>query len=120
MKRKYFLRSLMDALQGIVSAITREKNMKLHVAGAAVALAASFYFKVERFEFLFVCTAIALVFMTEMLNTAVEAAVDLKTEKFHPLARLAKNVAAGAVLCAAVFALVVGVIVFAGRLRNLY
>lgn len=119
MKCKYFLRSLMDALQGIVSAITREKNMKLHLAGAVIALAASFYFKVGRIEFLFVCTAIALVFVAEMLNTAVEAAVDLKTEEFHPLARLAKNVAAGAVLCAAIFALVVGFIVFAGRLKDL-
>ncbi|MGI6308302.1 MAG: diacylglycerol kinase family protein [Dethiobacteria bacterium] len=120
MKRKQFIRSLMDALQGIFCALRREKNMKLHLISAIIALAASFYFKVERLELLFVLTAIALVLIAEMLNTALEAAVDLKTEEFHPLARLAKNVAAGAVLCAALFALVVGYIVFADRLKDLH
>ena len=119
MKRKQFIRSFEDAFLGIFSALRREKNMRLHFISAAIALTASLYFKVESFELLFVLTAIVLVLITEMLNTAIEAAVDLKTAEFHPLARLAKNVAAGAVLCAAIFALVVGYIVFAGRLKNL-
>lgn len=120
MKGKHFIQSLIDALQGILSAFYREKNMKLHLISAIIALSASFYFKVERLEFLFVLTAIILVFIAEMFNTALEAAVDLETEEFHPLARLAKNVAAGAVLCAALFALLVGYFVFAGRLTDLF
>ena len=119
MKHKRFLCSLKSALQGIFSALRREKNMRLHLIGAAAALAASLYFKIERYELLFVLTAIALVLITEMLNTAIEAAVDLKTMEYRPLARLAKNVAAGAVLCAALFALIVGCVVFGSRLKNL-
>lgn len=117
MRNKRFIRSLEDSFRGICSALRREKNMRLHLISAAIVLAASLYFKVDKIEFLFVLTAIALVLVTEMINTAIEAAVDLKTMEFHPLARLAKNVAAGAVLCAAIFALVVGYIVFAGRLK---
>ncbi len=119
MKNRPFIRSLGDSFRGIYSALRREKNMRLHLISATIVLAASLYFKVDKFEFLFVLTAIVLVFVTEMINTAIEAAVDLKTMELHPLARLAKNIAAGAVLCAAIFALVVGYIVFAGRLKYL-
>ncbi|NMB35840.1 MAG: diacylglycerol kinase family protein [Firmicutes bacterium] len=120
MKHKVFLHSLKNAFRGICSALRRERNMRLHLIGAALALAASFYFRIEKYEFLFVLAAIALVLISEMLNTALEAAVDLKTLEFHPLARLAKNVAAGAVLCATLFALIVGCIVFAGRLKDFF
>ena len=102
MKRKKIIYSFIDAFSGIIEAFHRERNMGLHVLGALVALAASYYFRVEKLEFLFVITAIFFVFITELINTAVEAAVDLNTEDFHPLAH-AKNVAAGAVLFAAVF-----------------
>ena len=120
MKNKKLLQSFLNAFSGLVYAFRSERNLPLHLAGAAVALAASFYFKVERFELLFVILAIFLVFITEMLNTAVETAVDLKTTEIHPLARIAKNIAAGAVLFAALFALVVAYIVFAERLVNIW
>jgi diacylglycerol kinase (ATP) len=119
MKNKKLIKSFSNALRGIVYAFRSERNLHLHLISTAVALAASFYFKVERFELLFVITAIFLVFITEMVNTAVEATVDLKTKEFHPLALIAKNVAAGAVLGAALFALVVAYVVFADRLKNL-
>ena len=79
------------------------KEICSSMPGAVAALAASFYFRLEKLEFLFVITAIILVFITELINTAVEAAVDLSTKEFHPLARIAKNTAARAVLFAAVF-----------------
>ncbi len=120
MKNKKLIKSLYNAFRGIVYAARSERNLSLHLVGAAAALAASFYFKVEKAELLFVITAIFLVFITEMINTAIEAVVDLKTREFHPLARVAKNVAAGAVLCAALFALVVAYIVFADRLKSLW
>ncbi|MGI6318219.1 MAG: diacylglycerol kinase family protein [Firmicutes bacterium] len=120
MKRKKFIYSFIDAFSGIVEAFHRERNMLLHAAGAVAALAASFYFRLEKLEFLFVITAIILVFITELINTAVEAAVDLSTKEFHPLARIAKNTAAGAVLFAAVFSLVVAYMVFAEKLRGLW
>ncbi|HHT45858.1 MAG TPA: diacylglycerol kinase family protein [Firmicutes bacterium] len=120
MKRKKIIYSFIDAFSGIIEAFHRERNMGLHVLGALVALAASYYFRVEKLEFLFVITAIFFVFITELINTAVEAAVDLNTEDFHPLARTAKNVAAGAVLFAAVFSLIVAYMVFAEKLRGFW
>ncbi len=120
MKNKKLIQSFGNAFYGIIGAFRSEKNLCRHLVGTAAALAASFYFKVEKLEFLFIITAIFLVFITEMLNTAVEAAVDLKTKEFHPLARFAKNVAAGAVLCAALFALIVAYIVFAEKLKMLW
>ncbi|RJX29601.1 MAG: diacylglycerol kinase family protein [Dethiobacter sp.] len=120
MKHTKLIKSFRDAFRGIIYAFRSERNLHLHLIGTVVALAASFYLKVEKFELLFVVTAIFLVFITEMINTAVEATVDLKTKQFHPLARIAKNVAAGAVLCAALFALVVAYVVFADRLKNLW
>lgn len=89
--------------------------MGLHVLAAAIAIAASFYFKVEKVELLFVVAAIFFVFTAEMLNTAMEATVDLLTDKYHILARIAKNVAAGAVLLAALFALIVAFFVFGDK-----
>lgn len=120
MKKKKLLQSFINAYSGIVYAFRNERNFCFHLIGATAALAASFYFKVERVELLFIISAIFLVFITEMVNTAIEAVVDLKTKKIHPLARIAKNVAAGAVLCAALFALLVAYFVFADRLKDLW
>ena len=120
MKKKKMLKSFKEACKGIIYALRSERNFCIHFLGAAAALAASFYFKVEKVELLFVITAIFLVFIAEMLNTAIEAVVDLKTKKIHPLARIAKNVAAGAVLCAALFALLIAYFVFAERLKDLW
>lgn len=115
-KSKNILKSFGFAFQGIGFAFLKEKNLALHLVAATAAIAASIYFQLDRMEFLFVITAIFMVFVTEMVNTAVEAAVDLSVgEKYHPLARAAKNIAAGAVLFAAFFALLVAFLVFGGR-----
>jgi diacylglycerol kinase (ATP) len=116
MNFKGIIKSFSCAFQGLLYTFRSQRNMGLHLLAAILALAASFYFKVERTEFLFVILAISLVFITELLNTALEAAVDLRTKKYHPLARIAKNVSAGAVLLAAFFALVVAFLVFADKL----
>lgn len=116
-KSKNIFKSFGFAFQGIGFAFLKEKNLALHLVAAAVAIAASIYSQLDRMEFLFVITAIFMVFVTEMVNTAVEAAVDLSIgDKYHPLARAAKNIAAGAVLFAALFALLVAFLVFGGRL----
>ena len=118
MKHRKVYQSFISAFEGVVFAFRSERNMGLHIVAAAVAIAASFYFNVEKAEFLAILSAIFLVFMAEMFNTAVESAVDLNTKTFHPLARVAKNVAAGAVLFAALYALLVAILVFAGPVRD--
>lgn len=116
MKHETFAESLKDAFLGLFFVIRHERNMGFHFLTAALALAASFYYKINRMEFLFVITAIFLVIITEMLNTAVETLADLYTREYHPLVGIAKRIAAGAVLCAALFALVVAYLVFADKL----
>lgn len=116
MKHKTFAGSLKDAFRGVIFVIRHERNMGFHILAAALALAASFYYKINRMEFLFVITAIFLVIITEMLNTAVETLADLYTREYHPLVGIAKKVAAGAVLGAAFFAVVVACLVFGDKL----
>ena len=81
-----------------------------------LAVAAGFWFGISRGEWCAVIAAIGLVWTAEGLNTALEAVVDLVSPDQHPLAGRAKDVAAGAVLCAAISALVIGLLIFGPRL----
>lgn len=120
MKNHNLLSSLIAAFQGIIFAVRRERNMRIHLGVALLVIAASLYFQVERWELLFVLTAVFLVLITEMVNTALERVVDLSTRKYNHLAHTAKNVAAGAVLFAALFAIVVAALILGDRLRTLW
>jgi diacylglycerol kinase len=82
------------------------------VAAAAVVVLLGLYCQFDRFEWLFLLSAIFLVMTMEMLNTSLERVVDLFTDEYHPLARLAKNAAAGAALLAALYAVIVGLVIF--------
>ncbi len=119
MKHRNLLSSFSFAFQGIVYAVRRERNMRIHLTVALLVIVASFYFQVEKWELMFVLAAVFLVIITEMINTALERVVDLSTQKYHHLAHTAKNVAAGAVLFAALFAIVVAVLIFGERLLSL-
>jgi diacylglycerol kinase len=111
---KKFSDSFGYAFRGLIDAFRTEKHMKFHLVAAIGAIISLFIFKQSKVEMLFVCLAIALVWITEMINTAIEKTVDLAMPNQHPLAKLAKDLAAGAVLVASVFAVVVGIIVFVG------
>jgi diacylglycerol kinase (ATP) len=103
--------SLNHAIEGIVYALRTQRNMRIHMALAAIVAVASLLLGVTRLQLLAVIFAIALVFITELVNTAVEAAVDISVDRFDPLAKVAKDVAAGAVLVSAVNALIVAYLV---------
>lgn len=120
MKNRNLLKSFIAAFQGVVFALKHEKNMRIHMAAALLVIAVSLYLQVERWELLFVLTAIFFVLVTEMINTALEKVVDLSTRKYNSLAYVAKNVAAGAVLFSALFAILVAWLVFGDRLRALW
>ena len=92
-----------------------ERNMKIHLVVAVLVLTLSGFLRLAWAEFLWVALAIALVLVAEGFNTAIEKVVDLVSPDFHPLAGTAKDVAAGAVLVAAGFAVVVGVVIFGRR-----
>jgi diacylglycerol kinase (ATP) len=103
------------AIRGIIYALRTQRNMRLHLAAAAVVFVMALVFRVTGLELIALVFAVAFVIVAELANTAIEAAVDLATEGYDPMAAIAKDVAAGAVLIAALTAVAVGFVVFFGR-----
>lgn len=118
MRSRSLISSFNYAIEGIVYALRTQRNMRLHVLAAILVLGASMFFRIGRFEFIAIIFAIGFVFTAELANTALEAAVDVATQSFDPLAKIAKDVAAGAVFVSAVNAVIVGYIVFFARLND--
>lgn len=110
-----FLSSLRWAVSGVAEATRRERNLRIHWTVAYLVLAAGLFLDFLLSDWLWVTLAIALVVATELINTAVEAAVDFAGTRPDPAARLAKDAAAGAVLVASLFSLVVAGLVIVAR-----
>jgi diacylglycerol kinase len=106
-----FFKGFRYALNGMASAL-RQPNLRIQLATAILAVAAGWYFDITAGEWLAVVIAIALVISMELMNTALEHLVDLISPEHHPKAGKVKDIAAGAVLAAAIAAVVIGVIVF--------
>lgn len=107
------------AAAGIAHAFRTQRNMKIHLAFAVLALLACAVLPVEPWGWCAVTGCIALVFAMECVNTAIEAVVDLVTDEYHDLARIAKDCAAGAVYLCAIGAAIIGLIVFLPALAAL-
>ncbi|NTW27991.1 MAG: phosphatase PAP2 family protein [Coriobacteriia bacterium] len=107
------------AIQGLVHVLRTQRNMRLHVLAAALTLIAAAVLGVERFGLVAIVFAIFLVLIMEVLNTAIEATVDIATNTFDPLAKIAKDVAAAAVFLAALNALVIAYLVMFDPLRRI-
>ena len=109
--------SLLDsfnyAFEGIIHVLRTQRNLRIHFAIAIVVIAAAAALGVDRLELIALILSIAFVLVAEMLNSAIEGAIDASTTSFDPNAKLAKDIAAGAVLIASVAALGVGYLVFA-------
>jgi diacylglycerol kinase (ATP) len=111
--------SLRDAASGVWYCLRTQRNMRAHLAMAAIILTVAWLLKLSRMELVSVLFAISFVVVAEMFNTALEKTVDLFVEIYHPVARLAKHIAAAAVLVAALNAIVVGVLIFLPHLLRL-
>ena len=112
MKSKSFLTSISSAFFGIRAVARRERNFRIQIFIAIVTVSACIFFQVNTQLFMMVAFAIFFVLAMELVNTAVEAVIDLVCKNNpHPLAKLAKDATAGAVLLASFFAIVVGIIV---------
>ncbi|MDR5586644.1 MULTISPECIES: diacylglycerol kinase [Clostridium] len=116
MKFKKVLDSFNNAINGIIETVRTERNMKIHLIVALLILIACFFFDVTKYEFLILAITITMVISAEIINTAIEAVIDLKANYYHPLAKIAKNAAAGAVLVTAINAVLVGYIIFWDKL----
>lgn len=115
MRSRSLLWSFNYAIEGIVYAVRTQRNMRLHALAAVAVLVSAIVLGVARWELVAVLFAITFVFVTELANTAIEAAVDISVEHFDPMAKVAKDVAAGAVLVASMNAVAVGYMVFFDR-----
>ena len=118
MKIKKTLESFNNAITGIIDTVRTERNMKIHLIVALGVLIASFFFDITKYEFLILAVTITMVIAAELINTAIEATIDMTTNYYHPLAKIAKNAAAGAVLITAINALLVGYIIFWDKLSS--
>ena len=103
------------AFRGVAAAMRSEIHLQFHALATVLVLGLGFYFHLNSSEWALVALAVGLVWSLELLNTAVEAVVNLVSPEYHLLAGRAKDVAAGAVLVGAVAALAVGLLVFGPR-----
>lgn len=104
------------AFEGGRTLLTKDHNFLMHLIAGGVAIVLGFLCHISMIEWLFIITAIFIVWLTEALNTAIEYAVDLVTTDYHIDAKRAKDIAAFSVLLASVFALIIGAIIFLPKL----
>jgi diacylglycerol kinase (ATP) len=112
------LESFNFAFEGIIHVLRTQRNMRIHFAIASIVLIAAVWTGVDRVELIALLLAISFVLIAEMINSALEAGIDVATTSFDPLAKLAKDIAAGAVLIATVNAVSIGYLVFSEQIRE--
>ena len=114
--RRSFFQSFYYAFHGLIYCFKTQRNIRVHVVAAVCAYGIGSYLGLGSVEMAALFFAIGLVFVAEILNTAIEKVVDMVSPHYHPLAKIAKDAAAGAVLAAAITALAVGYYLFFSRL----
>lgn len=117
MKIRKLIDSFNYAISGLIYALKTQRNMKIHFIIGSIVIITSLFMDFSRIELIILFFTICLVIITEMINTAIEATVDLYTKTYHPLARIAKNVAAGTVLIASVNSIIVAYVLFFNRIN---
>ncbi|WP_449620615.1 diacylglycerol kinase family protein [Robertmurraya sp. Marseille-Q9965] len=111
-KSSNVIRSFQYAIQGITHTVIKERNMRIHVSISVIVVIVSFVLKLSTLEWLFILFAIGGVIALELVNTAIERIVDLVTKEYHPLAKQAKDIAAGATFVYSILSVIVGIIIF--------
>jgi len=116
--RSSVIESFNFAIEGVIHVLRTQRNMRLHFAAAVAVIVVAVAVGVSKLELSVLLISIAFVLVAEMINTAIEGTIDAATTSFDPMAKLAKDIAAGAVLIASVNAVAVGYLVFAGKAAN--
>lgn len=107
-----FIEAWKNATNGIIYSATTQRNIRIQLVLAVIVMVLSLFYGLETTEFLCLGFAVFMVIFAELINTAIETVVDLFVDVYHPKAKIAKDVAAGAVVLAACNALVVGYFIF--------
>ena len=119
MHKDPFYKSLGYAISGIIQCIQKERNIKIHLVFMFLVIICGFLFQLSITEWLVCILLFGLVIYLELVNTAIESVVDLCTQEYHPLAKIAKDTAAGAVLISAIASVVIGLIIFVPKILSL-
>lgn len=117
MKSKNIIESLNAAVEGFIYVLKTQRNMRIHFLLAVFILIIGIYINLSRTDLLFVVSAASLVLICEMINTSLELTIDLIKDVFHPLARIIKDISAGAVFISALNALIIGYMIFSKNLN---
>lgn len=115
-----FIASFRYAFRGLWYAVRTQRNARVHIGIATLAIVVGIVLGISAVEFAMIFVAITNVFVAEMFNTVFEVCVDLASPEYHPLAKIAKDVAAGAVLLSAMLAVIIGLLVFGPHLLHLF
>ena len=116
---KKLLNSFTYPVKGLKYAYRNEQNLAVDVGIAAIVIILGFILNINKYEWAIVMLTIGLVLSCELINTAIEATVDLVTEEYHPLAKVAKDTSAAAVFVFAIVAVIVGLIIFLPKIINM-
>ena len=118
LKNKNFTDALKNAISGLFYSIKTQKNIRVQLLIAIVVIILGFVLKLNTIEWLFIIFSIMFVIATEVMNTAIETTVNMYTSKYNELAKIAKDVAAGAVLIASINSVIVGVIIVLSKIKG--
>ena len=118
MKPKRWFEKANVAIEGVIYSVKTQRHMRYHLVAALGVLLVSLAVNITRTEFILLSLAIILVLITEMLNTAIEVAVDMISEEYHPKAKIAKDIAAGGVLVASIGALILAYLILYPAIRE--
>lgn len=116
---KNFFCSVKCTLEGIFYAICRERNIKIQLVFAILAIICGIITSISYIEWCIVVIVIFMVLSAELFNTAIETAIDLYTQEYNELAKIAKDVSSGAVLLTAFCSVIIGIIIFLPKIINL-
>lgn len=119
MKNNNFLDACQNALDGIIYAVTTQSNIKKQLVIAVIVMLVSLFFDLNKAEFLCLMFTVVLIIVAEMINTAIETVVDLYTDLYHPKAKIAKDVGAGAVVITAINAIIVAYFLFFEKISTI-
>ncbi|MEG2322166.1 MAG: diacylglycerol kinase [Bacilli bacterium] len=117
---KRFLNSFKYSLSGLKYAYLHEQSMFIHGLSLILTIILGFILKINSIEWILILSLLCLVAVIELINTAIEATVDLVTKEYHPLAKIAKDTASGAVFLISIVTLLVGLSIFIPKLISLF
>jgi len=118
-ENKNFIDAWKNAIEGIIYAVTTQRNIKIQLVIAVIVILISLLFNLNRAEFLCLMFTVILIIVAEMINTAIETVVDLYTDLYHPKAKIAKDVGAGAVVVSVLNAIIVAYFLFFDKISEI-